>query len=167
MFRQLNDFTTAYTRKSEENLKLMQQLTDASLSQRVAEGHRTLGQIAWHIAMSIPEMLSHTGLKLEGFDHEAAPPASAREIAAAYERASQALLEQIKAHWTDETLAVVDDMYGEQWPRGLTLSILIDHESHHAGQMTVLLRQAGLKPSAVCGPTKEDWAQYGMEAPAY
>jgi uncharacterized damage-inducible protein DinB len=167
MFRRIDDFITAYSRKSEENHKLLLQLTDASLDQRVAEGHRALGQIAWHIAMTIPEMMANTGLTIEGFDHAAPPPADAQAIADAYQRVTQALLAQLKANWTDETLSIVDEMYGEKWARGLTLFILHDHESHHAGQLTVLLRQAGLKPTAVCGPTKEDWAQYGMEAPAY
>jgi uncharacterized damage-inducible protein DinB len=167
MYRKIDDFSAAYTRKSEENHKLMQQLTDASLNQRVAEGHRTLGQIAWHLAMSIPEMTSRMGITMEGLDHEAPPPANAKAIAEAYHKASQELLKRVKTDWNDATLEVVDDMYGEQWARGLTLSILIDHESHHAGQMSVLMRQAGVKPTALCGPTKEDWAQYGMEAPAY
>ena len=167
MFRRIADFQAAYTRKREENHKLMLQLTDESLDQRVAEGHRTLGQIAWHIAMTIPEMMGRVGLKLDGFNHEAPPPDTAKEIADAYQRASQALLDEIALKWTDETLDETDDMYGSQWPRSLTLSILIDHESHHAGQITVLMRQAGLKPTAICGPVKEDWAQFGMEAPAY
>lgn len=40
-------------------------------------------------------------------------------------------------------------------PRGKLLRILINHQTHHLGQMTVLLRQAGLKVPPVMGPTKE------------
>ena len=69
--------------------------------------------------------------------------------------------------WTDATLLETDDMYGQRWPRGLSASILLQHEVHHRGQMTVLLRQAGAKVPGVCGPAKEEWAEFGMEAPAY
>lgn len=39
--------------------------------------------------------------------------------------------------------------------RGKFLRMLIDHQTHHRGQMTVLLRQAGLTVPGVMGPTKE------------
>jgi uncharacterized damage-inducible protein DinB len=167
MFRRVEDFLKAYKDDSSGTLKLLNTLTDESLNRRVAEGHRELGAIAWHIAMSIPEMMPRTGLKIEGFDVNAMPPAGAAEIAATYRRAVDALLAQVAEQWDDATLEVEDDMYGMQWPRGLTLFILIAHETHHRGQMTVLMRQAGLTVPGVCGPAKEEWDKYGMEGPPY
>ena len=41
---------------------------------------------------------------------------------------------------------------------------LINHQNHHRGQMTVLMRQAGLTVPGVYGPAKEEWATAGMEA---
>lgn len=38
-------------------------------------------------------------------------------------------------------------------------------ESHHRAQMTVLMRQAGLKVPGIRGPAKEDWSQFGAEPP--
>ena len=43
--------------------------------------------------------------------------------------------------------------------------VLVTHQTHHRGQMTVLMRQAGLKVPDVYGPAKEGWATYGMPAP--
>jgi uncharacterized damage-inducible protein DinB len=167
MFRKLDDFLKAYEQLTEGTNRIFAALTDKNLSQSVAEGHRTLGQIAWHIVTSIPEMMSRTGLSLESVDHEAAPPASADEIRAAYKCASAELKEAIRAKWNDETLLQVDDMYGMQWPRGITLGALTSHEVHHRGQMTVLLRQAGQKVPGIFGPAKEEWGQYGMEPPPF
>lgn len=167
MFRKTEDFIKQYKEGSAGTLKLMQALTDESLNQPVADGHRTLGQIAWHIAMTIPEMMPRTGLTIEGFDHEAPPPASAAEIASAYERAAKALVTEVEAKWDDAALEVEDDMYGMQWKRGVSLFGLITHEMHHRGQMTVLMRQAGLAVPGTMGPAKEEWKQYGMEAPQY
>jgi len=39
---------------------------------------------------------------------------------------------------------------------------LITHQAHHRGQMTVLMRQAGLKVPGVYGPAREEWAAMGM-----
>jgi uncharacterized damage-inducible protein DinB len=36
------------------------------------------------------------------------------------------------------------------------------HEIHHRAQMTVLMRQAGLKVPGLYGPAKEEWSQYNM-----
>lgn len=76
------------------------------------------------------------------------------------------MLKAIKEKWTDESLKELDDMYGEKWPRGLTLSILNKHQIHHRGQMTVLMRQAGLKVPGVYGPSRDEWSAMGMEAPS-
>jgi uncharacterized damage-inducible protein DinB len=46
----------------------------------------------------------------------------------------------------------------------MALQALISHEIHHRGQMTVLMRQAGLKVPGIYGPAREEWAAYGMPA---
>jgi len=56
-------------------------------------------------------------------------------------------------------------MYGYNWKRGYSLFILIIHQTHHLGQMSVLMRQAGLKVPGIYGPSKEEWAQFGMQEP--
>jgi uncharacterized damage-inducible protein DinB len=54
-------------------------------------------------------------------------------------------------------------MYGMDWNKGTTLHILVTHQTHHRGQFTVLMRQAGLKVPGVYGPSKEEWIAYGQE----
>ena len=56
-------------------------------------------------------------------------------------------------------------MYGDKWKRGITLNVLITHQAHHRGQMTVLMRQAGLKVPGVYGPSREEWAGTGAAPP--
>jgi len=165
MFHSLAEFYPTYEQFTSGTLKLFGALTDKSLDCCVTEGHRSTGQAAWHIVTSIPEMMSHTGLGLSSVDYHAPRPKKAAEIVSAYRRVSDELLSQIKKNWTDETLKVADDMYGSQWPRGLTLRILLDHEIHHRGQLTVLMRNAGLVVPGIFGPAKEEWAKFGGQPP--
>jgi uncharacterized damage-inducible protein DinB len=165
MFTKLVHFERAWQHESEATLKLLKELTDASLDQAVTPRDRTLGRMAWHLVTTIPEMMNRTGLAVPGPAHDAPPPRAAAEIAAAYEAAARSLIEQVKKGWTDETLLVQDDMYGQRWKRGLALSALITHQAHHRGQMTVLMRQAGLKVPGVYGPAREEWAALGAPTP--
>ena len=165
MYRRIDDFLGAWTRESEATERLLAALSDASLGRAVAPRLRTLARVAWHIVQTIPEMMARTGLVVEGVDEHAPPPAEAAAIRAAYHAAASSLYEKVKASWSDETLVLEDDMYGSKWMRGLTLHSLITHQAHHRGQMTVLMRQAGLKVSGVYGPAMEEWASMGMSPP--
>jgi uncharacterized damage-inducible protein DinB len=103
-------------------------------------------------------------LEVAGPSHDALAPTTAKAIVAAYETASKAVADGVAA-WSDATLEVEDEMYGERWPRGLTLHSLVVHQAHHRGQMTVLMRQAGLKVPGVYGPAREEWTAFGMQPP--
>jgi len=165
MIHTIDEFERLWGHEGTSTLKIMRALSDASLSQAVAPQDRTLGRVAWHVVQSIEEMMGRTGLKVAGPGESAPVPGSAKEIADTYEEVSNSLMEQIKGNWNDATLMVEDDMYGEKWKRGLTLAILAHHQIHHRAQMTVLMRQAGLKVPGVYGPAREEWAEHGMPAP--
>jgi uncharacterized damage-inducible protein DinB len=81
----------------------------------------------------------------------------------AWHLASRSLLAQVK-RWDDARLEVEDDMHGQRWARGFTLTALLEHQIHHRGQMTVLMRQAGLRVPGIYGPAREDWASMGIPA---
>jgi uncharacterized damage-inducible protein DinB len=166
MFRTVADFQKAWEYESESTAKLLRALTDASLHQAVAPHDRTLGRIAWHVVTTVPEMMQRTGLTLSGPDENAPMPTQASAIAPAYEAVAKSLAEQIRERWTDATLPELDLMYGEKWKRGFTLAVLIRHQAHHRGQMTVLMRQAGLKVPGVYGPAREEWSELGQQPPA-
>jgi len=162
MFRTIEDFEKRWDGERQSSLKVMRALTDTSLGQTVAPGGRSLGRIAWHIVQTLAEMGGHAGLKVEGADEKAPQPAEAAAIADAYAANAEALTRAVKAGWTDADLPGEIDMYGEKWTRGQALAALVAHEVHHRGQMTVLMRQAGLAVPGVYGPAKEEWAAYGM-----
>ena len=164
MYRRVADFQKAWQQEAESTVKVLGALTDASLGQAVTPDGRTLGRLAWHVAVTLGEMMERTGLSVGGPPHDAPPPSSAAAIASAYAASAKAVAAGV-AGWSDATLEVEDEMYGERWPRGLTLQALVAHQAHHRGQMTVLMRQAGLKVPGVYGPAKEEWTAFGMTPP--
>lgn len=163
MLKMIEDFVTEYTNETQATQRVMDALTDASLTQKITPELRSLGQIAWHIATTIHEMLSRTGLTFAAPEGEEHAPASAQTIADTYRSSAAAAIEAIKSQWTDAKLTETSDMYGEQWPNGLTLRIVISHEIHHRGEMIVLMRQAGLRVPGIYGPTREEWIEMGMQ----
>ncbi len=162
MYRKLEDFIKDWQTESANTLKMMTTLTDASLPQKVSPEGRELGRIAWHITQSITEMGGRAGLKVAGPAEDAPVPENAAEITRLYEQAAKSLGEAIQGGWNDQTLLEEQDMYGEKWVNGFTLDVLLRHEIHHRAQMTVLMRQAGLQVPGVYGPSREEWAQFGM-----
>lgn len=80
----------------------------------------------------------------------------------AYERAAATILDGVRS-LGEADLAEATDVYGEEWPRGHTLRVLIDHEIHHRGQIVTLMRRARLRPSSLYGPVAED-AGFDLDA---
>ena len=165
MFTTIKDFELDFQHEANETHKIFEALTDVSLGQSVAKDHRTLGRMAWHIVGTYAEMPKHAELKVIGVTENAPMPKSASEIARVYRAVSNELLAQVTTKWKDSDLQLENNFYGMMWKRGLMLDILIRHEVHHRGQMTVLMRQAGLKVPGVYGPAKEEWAGMGMNPP--
>jgi uncharacterized damage-inducible protein DinB len=165
MYTTLEGFFATYGHEREGTLKLLKELTDKSLSQSVANDHRTLGRIAWHITTTYPEMMEHAGIPLKLLKGDAPLPKSAAAIADAYDKITGEMVDFIKKNWTDATLKETKNFYGMDWQLGLCLDILVRHEVHHRGQMTVLMRQAGLKVPGVYGPSRDEWAAMGKQPP--
>lgn len=164
MYRQTSDFTTAWAHEAASTTKLLEALTDASLSTRADPGGRTLGKIAWHLVGTLSEMLPSAGLGLEFEVDENAVPTSAASIAAKYAEGAKLLGEAVEAQWNDATLLETTNMYGTDWARGFTLHCLIVHQAHHRGQLTMLMRQARLVVPGMVGPSREEWQAMGMPA---
>lgn len=165
MFTTTESFATMWQQESTDTSRVLAQLTDATLGQAVVPGGRTLGRLAWHLVGTIREMPERMGLVVDGPSEERPIPGSAASIREAYDRASRSLLELVEREWDDASLATEHDMYGERWTRAFALTVLVHHQIHHRGQMTVLMRQAGLTVPGIYGPSREEWAQWGMEAP--
>jgi uncharacterized damage-inducible protein DinB len=165
MYRTIDEFLSHWRYEAEATHRMMDVLTDESLQQRVAPEGRSLGRLAWHIVGTLHEMPTAAGLKVDAVAEDQPVPRTAREIADIYRASAAAVAEAVRNGWTDGDLEGRIPMYGETWTRSETLLSLLVHQIHHRGQMTVLMRQAGLRVPGVYGPAKEEWAAFGMSAP--
>lgn len=156
MFTSLQQMLETWQHESAQTARVLERISDDSLSQPVAPGHRTLAELAWHLTTALQEIAGKTGLRFAAPDKTAARPATASAIRDAYVQAAQSLADAIAATWTDETLSEHREVYGMQWPNGTTLMVMLHHEIHHRGQMTVLMRQAGLRLPGVYGPSADE-----------
>ncbi|MFA6981353.1 MAG: DinB family protein [Ignavibacteriaceae bacterium] len=162
MFSSIQEALKELKNESNSTQKLFKNLTDDSLSQKVYVEGRTLARLAWHIVTSMVEMMNKTDLKITDVAEDAPIPATANEILEVYQKVSASLLAQINEKWNDDCLSEIVNMYGEDWSKNTILVVLMKHEIHHRAQMTVLMRQAGLKVPGLYGPAKEEWSQYNM-----
>jgi uncharacterized damage-inducible protein DinB len=170
MFRRVEDFKTIWQQEAEKTLAVFEAITDAAAHQAVDGQHRDLRRMAWHLVETILELPRNLGLKVKGpvglgpDGFIATPPPTMAEIIAAYRAVSDSLLDHMGS-WSNTELGRNFTLYGETWTGAFALYVLVSHQAHHRGQMTVLMRQAGLHVPSIYGPTKEGWAQFGMAAP--
>ncbi|MBI5326497.1 MAG: DinB family protein [Ignavibacteriae bacterium] len=163
MIRKIQDFIDDWKNESKSKLKIFNNLTDESLLQKVYSEGRSIGILAWHIVWTLYEMPEKAGLVDKIVVEKNAVPKTVKDLSDSYLSASKNISDEVLKKWTDESLTDEIDMYGEKWKKGSILDSLIRHEIHHRAQITVLMRQAGLKVPGVFGPSKEEWASYGME----
>ncbi|KON87920.1 hypothetical protein AF332_14525 [Sporosarcina globispora] len=165
MYVTISDFIKEWNREAMLTQKVLDGLTDDSLKQQVYPEGRTLGRIAWHFTSNIPDYLSHFGLKMQMAENEENVPASAKEIAESFKKLSEEAALAIIQQWSDDSLSQTQKAFGREETNAQILMGLIKHIVHHRGQLTILIRQARLKPFGVYGPPKEDWVKLGVANP--
>lgn len=158
----IEDFNAEWLKEARITEQVMDALTDDSLKTAITDQHRTLGQLAWHLVMSI-QFMNMLGLQFEGPSREQEIPDSAAEIQASYRRIRHALLDAVKSQWSEEDLQETREFDGELWTNAGFLHFTLMHQTHHCGQMTVLMRQAGLRIPELYGPTYDSWIDRGMD----
>ncbi|MCJ8008855.1 DinB family protein [Lederbergia wuyishanensis] len=154
MYRKVEDFVRDWNVSSAGTLNVFKAMTNDKLDQAIVEGHNSLGWLAWHLVGAAGGLGHFAGLNIPGPSREEPVPTDVAEIVEAYEKIINSYQEET-AKLTDESLLEEVTGFAGPTPRGTLLRALIDHQTHHRGQMTVLLRQAGLSVPPIMGPTKE------------
>jgi uncharacterized damage-inducible protein DinB len=158
MYRTVSEFVQDWARESGLSLKVERALSDGSLPQKADPESRTLGQLAWHMVGMIGATGTAVGLEIDAPARGTEAPASAGAIANAYEKAAASLGEQAARKLKDEQLSTEIQLFGRPMQVSWALHSLVRHQIHHRGQIMILMRQAGVVPPGVYGPTREESA---------
>lgn len=162
MFRKLEDFYRIWAYETDSTIKMFKVIPEEIFKKSDSENTRTIARLSWHITESIAEMLGHAGLKIDGISDASKEESDIAKLISEYKRTSDSLIKELKSNWSDDMLTEKVGMYGEEWERGIVLSVLIRHQSHHRGQLSILLRQNGLPIPGMYGPAREEWIAMGL-----
>lgn len=162
MIRKLEDFYATWAYESQNTIKMFEAIPADRFKNTGSENIRSIARLAWHITESVSEMLNHAGLAVEGISDASNEPNDISKVITEYKKSSNSLIEMLKANWSDNVLDEKVNMYGDMWEKGTVLSVLVRHQSHHRGQLSILLRQEGLVLPGMYGPTKEEWIAMGL-----
>lgn len=154
MYRKSEDFLQDWKATSAGTLSVMKAVTDDKMNTAIIEGHNSLGWLSWHLLSVAGVFGRFAGLQIPSVERGTPVPASMAEIVGKYEAVIEAYVQEA-GKLTDEDMTEEINGFSGKTERGKFLRKLIDHEIHHRGQMTVLLRQAGLQVPGVLGPTRE------------
>ena len=149
----------AWEHENGTTLRVLRAVPEGRMDVRAAEKGWRLGDLAWHLctserwfctgAMGIPEPAENPVPKDRA-------PGTAAAMAEAREASHAALAALVRARgeaWLDEVV----DFYGKmKLPRLQVLHLMLRHEIHHRGQLTVYLRLAGGRVPGVYGPSADD-----------
>lgn len=156
MYRKVEDFLVDWKNEADGTSRVLAAMTDDKLEQAIVQGHNTLGWLGWHLATSPALFAGLVGLDVKANSQQEIPD-KVQTILDAYKKIVNDIQEAVEQQLTNELLNEEVESFGLMVPRGALLKKLVDHQTHHRGQMTVLLRQAGLTvPGVLGGPTKEE-----------
>jgi uncharacterized damage-inducible protein DinB len=165
MYRSIEDFTKDWEAETQGTLKVLSAITETTRKEKVHPDVRSLGRLGWHLTQTLTEMGHKAGLFTEDELEYILPPSDYTELVSLYQQYCEIIASAVRLKWTDSGLTDQLEMYGEQWEKGKVLRVLLAHQSHHRGQMTVIMRMLGLLVPGVYGPSKEEWAEFGMMSP--
>ena len=162
MYTSISNFKKEFQNENQTTLKIFKAISNEKLAHKPNENVRSIKRLVWHMTITLGEMMSKAGLKIDCPDEHTEPLDNINDIIHVYEKAAKSVLEQVEKNWSDADLTTELDMYGEKWAKGTILNVLIKHEIHHRGQLTVIMRFSGIQVPGTYGPSKEEWATWNM-----
>lgn len=157
MFRKVEDFAKTWRQEAAATARVLARLTDEALAHRLHPDQRSIGELAWHIVVSLPEIFGNAGVALVGPSKLDPRPKSAASIQSMYVDVAKGIPPAVEGAWRDD-LEPKLYFYGVLTPRGEVLATILRHEIHHRGQLTAQMRPAGLRVPGVYGPSADDSA---------
>lgn len=159
MKNELELFREIWEQESAKTLKLLESLPAEGYDFRPDPEGRSLGELAWHIPEA--EAYGTFGIERGGFSPDERPPGIERprtipELSSGFARVHADAAARIGKLTTDDLDRSIS-FFGNTTNtiRNVLWDFVLLHGIHHRGQLTLLARQSGGRPSSVYGPTRE------------
>jgi uncharacterized damage-inducible protein DinB len=159
---ELETFLATWDREAAGTLKLLRALPATKYDFRPDAGGRSLGELAWHLAEGDAYM-SH-GIEVGGFTTGSTPPNIERPrtveaLAPGYERIHREAAARIRKLKPEDLDRTVPFFNGQPMPiRDILWGMIIFHNIHHRGQLSLMCRLAGGAAPGLYGPNREETA---------
>jgi uncharacterized damage-inducible protein DinB len=140
------------------SVRVLRAVPDARLDLQPHPKSMTLHRLCWHIPEAERFFVARClGAEPPGPDPvpKGAPPGTVEGMVAAFEASHAGLVESVKGRG-EAWLAEEVEFFGARLPRARVGDVMLRHEIHHRGQLTVYLRLAGAKVPSIYGPSADE-----------
>ncbi len=159
MKTELESFNDVWERESAKTIKLLESLPVDGYDFRPDQEGRSLGELAWHLAET--EAFGSFGIDRGGFSREHRPPGIERprkiqELSTGFERIHRDAAARVQKLQANDLDRSITSFNGQPIAiRDVLWNSMLLHGIHHRGQLAMMSRQSGGKPTSLYGPTRE------------
>ena|SRR2546425_6592336 len=156
---ELERFNEIWEREATKTIRLLETLPPEGYGFRPDPDGRSLGELAWHLAEA--EAYGTFGIERGGFSRDARPagierPRTIQELGPAFERVHRDALRRVRELAPQDLDRSITSLSGQPITvRDVLWDFVLLHGIHHRGQLAMMCRQAGGRPTALFGPTRE------------
>lgn len=164
MANEAQTFLSVWDEEAKKTAAMLRALPAGRYDFRPDPGGRSLGELGWHLAET--EAFMTYGIERGVFEMGAKPPGMDRpktieELAPGFERVHAEAVERVrKLDGTDLDRQIMFFTGSPVTVRQILWTMLLHHQIHHRGQLSVLCRLAGGSAPAPYGPNREEMAKF-------
>lgn len=156
---ELTRFMNVWEQEAQKTIGLLRTLPREQYDFRPDDGGRSLGELAWHLAEGDAYM-TH-GIERGRFEPGVKPPGIERprkveELAPAFDRIHRDAVERVRKLKPEDLDRSITFLTDPTTVRDILWNFVLIHGVHHRGQLVLMCRLAGGRPTGVCGPTREE-----------
>ena len=163
MSKELQTFLDTWDEEAKKTVAMLQSLPVDKYDFRPDAGGRSLGELGWHLAET--EAYMTYGIEQGAFEMGTKPPGIERpktveELAPGFERVHADAVQRVRKLTPADLDREIKFFTGTPVTvRQILWTMLLHHEIHHRGQLSVLCRLAGGCAPAPYGPNREEMAK--------
>ena len=163
MSNELQTFLNVWDEEAQKSAAMLRALPDGQYDFRPDAGGRSLGELGWHLAEA--EAYMTYGIERGAFEMGAKPPGIERPktvaaLAPGFDRVHTDAVQRIKKLTAADLDRQIVFFTGDPVTvRRILWTMLLHHQIHHRGQLSLMCRLAGGCAPAPYGPNREEMAK--------